>query len=100
MPVFFSKIGRMCLKSPDCSVEVVEATVMNRSCACAKQAISAHTATIDRSMTASQARRFRDAQVIVVLCTIVPVKSIVVVHRETSVIVAKSLQKENMRGTA
>ena len=30
MPVFCSKIGRMCLKSPDCSVEVVDATVMNR----------------------------------------------------------------------
>ncbi len=29
MPVFFWNAGSMCLKRPDCSVEVVEATVMN-----------------------------------------------------------------------
>jgi hypothetical protein len=29
MPVFVSNIGSMCLNSPECSVEVVEATVMN-----------------------------------------------------------------------
>ena len=29
MPVFFWKTGSRCLNSPDCSVEVVEATVMN-----------------------------------------------------------------------
>jgi hypothetical protein len=33
MPVFFSKIGSRCLKRPDCSVDVVEATVMNRCAA-------------------------------------------------------------------
>src|SRR5690606_13966433 len=31
--------GRMCLNSPDCSVDVVEATVMKRSCASAGAAI-------------------------------------------------------------
>jgi hypothetical protein len=29
IPVFFWKIGSKCLNIPDCSVEVVEATVMN-----------------------------------------------------------------------
>jgi hypothetical protein len=40
MPVFFSKIGSRCLKSPDCSVEVVEATVMYFSCPNAPGAVS------------------------------------------------------------
>ena len=41
-PFVFSKIGSRCLNKPDCSVEVVEATVMNFCCACAvPQATSA-----------------------------------------------------------
>ena len=35
MPVSFSKMGRRKPNRPDCSVDVVEATVMKRSCACA-----------------------------------------------------------------
>ena len=34
MPVSFSKMGKRKPNSPDCSVDVVEATVMKRSCAC------------------------------------------------------------------